>query len=1185
MKILLLILLLPLISFGQETKDEQARYKQVAKQYLLAHLDKYSLSEKDVLTAEVSDFYTNANNGWKQLYLNQTYLGARIHNALISITLTKEGEIKHCANKFIPELSEPSNSESPTLKVSEALKKVEEVLGFQSYAQATLSKSKKEDYRLTADYALGDIQATAKYFPHPNGEITLAYAFYFQENHSADSWLIFVNANDGALLSQKNMTVYCQNKNLSHSCARDNHISHSVDSDNSQEITGSDAQYRVLALPAENPLEGSFELVCDPAYLAASPFGWHDVDGLPGADHTITRGNNVWAYEDSSGANNSIDNEPDGGTELRFDFPFDSEGSAFQNAEADVTNLFYVCNRMHDLLYQLGFDSQSGAYQLNNYGAAGVAGDFVIAETLDGLDNNNANFSLGPDGISGRMQMYRWLISRALRIVSPADLAGDLVSSQAEWTNTPDYDTLNIQAEFSIGLDTNPNEILAAECCGPLVTEVEGKIVLIQRGTCEFGQKALNAQNAGAIAAIICNVPGVDGSGEQVIDMSEGNIGGLITIPVLSIGYSACTEIRMALEEQTITGELRVENNGPSELSGGLDNTIITHEYAHGLSTRLIGGPSNFACLTNDEQMGEGISDFFALAATVRPGDEGSDIRGIANYLLGQEAVDRGLRRFPYSTDMAICPLTLDDIKGTSLSTDPANGIHEVGEVWAAVLWDLYWAFSEAYGWTDDWTDESKGNVQALRLIVDGMKMAPCNPTFQEMRDAILAADDGNNACLIWQVFARRGMGYLMESNTAEDRDDNVANFDPLPSCVQTLKISHELPSLVTPGASIPVMIRVTNHNAITAENVVVRESLSDGLELIPNSLSFPHSITGNTIEINVGDMSSQEEQLIEFRLSTDPALRSVTRFYNSTDTDIEQSEWLVPASNPVAANPWVTSELDAQSLPFSWFSKEVDARSDQQLIYEGLELSGNRPAIRYWHKIDCTPVENGGFVEFSSDGGLTWSQVEDRFILGAYNNPITFPNVSIANLRGYSGRQETFEPAYLDFSDFRDRTIDLRFRFATYDYRPFFSENFSEENGWYIDDLEIMDLKTYSFNALVSADNADTINDVEQVIIIDSDRMVDDTGTDNGESFITSLAIYPNPTAGLITLQTSTETEGPLSVNIFSTQGNLVKKLPSLRPKESGKYILDLGGLTTGMYILQVFQGGAMGKAKVVIF
>jgi len=46
---------------------------------------------------------------------------------------------------------------------------------------------------------------------------------------------------------------------------------------------------------------------------------------------------------------------------------------------------------------------------------------------------------------------------------------------------------------------------------------------------------------------------------------------------------------------------------------GDFDNGVIVHEYGHGISNRLAGGPSTSGCLSNDEQMGEGWSDWFGL--------------------------------------------------------------------------------------------------------------------------------------------------------------------------------------------------------------------------------------------------------------------------------------------------------------------------------------------------------------------------------------------------------------------------------------------------------------------------------------------------------------------------------------------------------------------------------------------
>ena len=52
-----------------------------------------------------------------------------------------------------------------------------------------------------------------------------------------------------------------------------------------------------------------------------------------------------------------------------------------------------------------------------------------------------------------------------------------------------------------------------------------------------------------------------------------------------------------------------------------------------------------------------------------------------------------------------------------------------------------------------------------LQLVTDAMKLQPCRPSFFDARDAIVQADriltGGDNACLIWDGFARRGLGPL----------------------------------------------------------------------------------------------------------------------------------------------------------------------------------------------------------------------------------------------------------------------------------------------------------------------------------------------------------------------------------------------------------------------------------------
>lgn len=60
-------------------------------------------------------------------------------------------------------------------------------------------------------------------------------------------------------------------------------------------------------------------------------------------------------------------------------------------------------------------------------------------------------------------------------------------------------------------------------------TDIAGKIAVVYRGACEFGMKALNAQNAGAIAVVIVNHTG------DPVEMGGGAEGINITIPVIMI--------------------------------------------------------------------------------------------------------------------------------------------------------------------------------------------------------------------------------------------------------------------------------------------------------------------------------------------------------------------------------------------------------------------------------------------------------------------------------------------------------------------------------------------------------------------------------------------------------------------------------------------------------------------------
>lgn len=86
--------------------------------------------------------------------------------------------------------------------------------------------------------------------------------------------------------------------------------------------------------------------------------------------------------------------------------------------------------------------------------------------------------------------------------------------------------------------------------CNPLINgaAITGKIAVVYRGACEFGTKALNAQNAGAIAVIIVNHTG------EPVGMAGGTDGINVTIPVVMISEQAGALLHDEIVAGSLTG-------------------------------------------------------------------------------------------------------------------------------------------------------------------------------------------------------------------------------------------------------------------------------------------------------------------------------------------------------------------------------------------------------------------------------------------------------------------------------------------------------------------------------------------------------------------------------------------------------------------------------------------------------
>jgi extracellular elastinolytic metalloproteinase len=209
---------------------------------------------------------------------------------------------------------------------------------------------------------------------------------------------------------------------------------------------------------------------------------------------------------------------------------------------------------------------------------------------------------------------------------------------------------------------------------------------------------------------------------------------------------------------------------------GSVDDVIVLHEYAHGITSRLTGGPGVAGTLDTLQAggMGEGWSDWWSLVLTMKASDTSTTRRPLANYVLGQTSSGKGIRRYPYSTDLNVCPLMLEmyGTGGSYYGIQKSLEVHDTGEIWSAMLWDMTWYLIDSYGFDANVgsgysAPNGAGNKLAIKLVMEALKLQPANPTFAQARDALLLADQivNNNADYweLWAAFANRGFGETMK--------------------------------------------------------------------------------------------------------------------------------------------------------------------------------------------------------------------------------------------------------------------------------------------------------------------------------------------------------------------------------------------------------------------------------------
>ena len=465
-----------------------------------------------------------------------------------------------------------------------------------------------------------------------------------------------------------------------------------------------------------------------------------------------------------------------------FDFTnaYEYEGNSAPDLFPATLTLFYYNNLLHDYHYSIGFTEATWNFQQDNFGFGGAGRDAVYTQVQDGSGTNNANMSTPADGSPPRMQMYLFTQSSYRR--ADGDLDFDIVA----------HELYHGVSNRSVGKGS-------AGCLGnPLVGESGG----MGEGWSDFS----------ANSAADDDVPAEYPTGRWDVAIRK--------LPSTNFRYSY----------RNITGSAARRDQLPPDTSESIFLPFETHEVGENWAAILwdvrellimkqpvdVDGDPNTApefpgiFFDGTRRLGSG-TPFYIGYRQVLSVDAKHPIDYRASFNTGNPATINPTAHIVRPGQVA------SEIQARRAANDPNP---RGGPLATAV---------------------SRGARLADTLVLRGMQLAPCNPTFVEMRDSILLADaevtGGENRAVIWRAFASHGVGLLARSSggTADDPGTQAApviveDFS-VPTTVTECEQSGPLPAPVFSLANV-----VANQVAVTitpvanaAKYVILRGNTENG--------------------------------------------------------------------------------------------------------------------------------------------------------------------------------------------------------------------------------------------------------------------------------------------------------------------------------------------------------------------
>lgn len=536
-----------------------------------------------------------------------------------------------------------------------------------------------------------------------------------------------------------------------------------------------------------------------------------------------------------------------------------------------AVSLFYFNNLEHDYLYSIGFTEALWNFQFDNFGKGGSGGDGIFAEVQDGSGTNNANMGTPDEGSSPRMQMFLFTDSGFRR--SDGDFDWDVIAH-----------------EHYHGVSNRSAGKGSTSCLGtPLVGESGG----MGEGWSDFIASSLSDD---------------DNEGEHVTGDQDK---GIRRVPYTNYRYSYG-----AINNQNLNVRKNANTDiiGPDAYPGGIPFEVhdIGEVWAAVLwdmrELLIVKQPVANAYpgifFDGTRRMGSGTTFYIGDRAV-----QSVDANHPVNYRQGFATDDGTTLPFPAPV---LPKLNASDlVRPGAVAAENSSGLYSKrkGPLATAV---------------------AIGARLADKITLRGLQLAPCNPSFVDMRDSMIAADreisGGENVAVIWRAFASHGVGALATSpNGGSGGSGAVVEDFSVPANVSACELSGPL-------AAPAFTLSNTTANTVTVSITAVAGA-SDYVIQRSSSANGPFTIVSTQAGTTFQDTTGINAGLTYYYQVH--ARRNTECVGGATQHSITVTIGTVPVLSPVFFGvDSVTDTQSGNSLTVNW-SPALSANPNAVIVYD----------------------------------------------------------------------------------------------------------------------------------------------------------------------------------------------------------------------------------------------------------